>query len=51
LLSLGQLVPLQLGANITAGEPTVVVWAFGGEGAGYAMNYHGRHAGTSMVTW
>jgi hypothetical protein len=44
-------VPLRLGANITKGEPTVVVWAFGNEKADYALGYHARHAGTSVVTW
>jgi hypothetical protein len=41
----------QLGANITKGVATVVVWAFGDEGAGLSQDYHGQHKGTSMVTW
>ena len=41
----------QLGANITKGEPTMVVWAFGEDDSGFGMDYHGYHRGATMVTW
>lgn len=40
-----------MGANVTRGEATTVVWAFGEDGAGTTMSYHGHHAGSTMVTW
>ena len=41
----------KLGANITAGKPTLIVWAYGDSESGFVMDYHGRRAGTTMVTW
>ena len=40
----------ETGVDIVRGVPTTVVWARGHTGD-YAMDYHGRHAGTVSVTW
>jgi len=41
----------QLGANVTQGVDTTVVWAFGEAGGGFMMDYHLQHRGTAFVTW
>jgi hypothetical protein len=37
-------------ANVTKGQPTPVIWAFGDFGQ-TRMAYHGRKAGNTVVTW
>jgi hypothetical protein len=37
-------------ANVTRGQPTPVIWAFGDFGQ-TRMAYHGRKAGETVVTW
>jgi hypothetical protein len=40
-----------MGANVTKGVPTTVVWAHGEASGGFTLDYHLQHRGTAFVTW